>query len=599
MRDIFHVLPRADRRKISLVIALQTLMSLLDLLGVAIIGVLGALAVSGVQSSQPGGRVSFILELLQLNGRTFQQQAAFLGIAAAIILVSRTLFSVVFTRKTLFFLSRRGAALTTNLISKLLSRPLLEIQQRTTQEVVYALTSGVNSITLGVLGTGVVLISDLSLLVVMTTGLFIVDPLIALLSVITFSGIGFLIYKLMHKRAEFLGREESLLAVKSNEAIIEVLSSYREAVVRNRREYYSRTIGKKRWENADVLAELAFMPNISKYIIETTVVLGALAISAAQFILQDAAQAIATLAVFLAAGTRIAPAVMRVQQGALQIKSSIGVATPTLQLIKDLRDAHELTQITDKIPLVHSGFVSEINLVNVSLQYPGSAKFALNEVSLKIAPGSSVALVGPSGAGKTSLVDVVLGVIKPKSGKVEISGCDPIDAISKWPGAIGYVPQDVIITNGTIRENIALGYPSDEANDEIVSRVLKMAQLDTLISSYPEGADTHVGERGTRISGGQRQRLGIARALLTNPKLLVLDEATSALDGETEAAIASSIHALKGSVTIVMIAHRLSTVREADVVVYLADGRIEATGSFEEVRRRVPEFDSQAKLMGL
>jgi ABC-type multidrug transport system fused ATPase/permease subunit len=599
VRDIFHVLPRADRRKISLVIVLQTLMSLLDLLGVAIIGVLGALAVSGVQSSQPGGRVAFILELLQLNGRTFQQQAAFLGIAAAMILVSRTLFSVVFTRKTLFFLSRRGAALTTNLISKLLSRPLLEIQQRTTQEAVYALTSGVNSITLGVLGTGVVLISDLSLLVVMTAGLFIVDPLIALLSVITFSGIGFLIYKLMHKRAEFLGREESLLAVKSNEAIIEVLSSYREAVVRNRREYYSRTIGKKRWKNADVLAELAFMPNISKYIIETTVVLGALAISAAQFILQDAAQAIATLAVFLAAGTRIAPAVMRVQQGALQIKSSIGVATPTLQLIKDLRDAHELTQITDKIPLVHSGFVSEINLVNVSLQYPGSAKFALNEVSLVIAPGSSVALVGPSGAGKTSLVDVILGVIKPKSGKVQISGCDPIDAISKWPGAIGYVPQDVIITNGTIRENIALGYPSDEANDEIVSRVLKIAQLDTLISSYPEGADTHVGERGTRISGGQRQRLGIARALLTNPKLLVLDEATSALDGETEAAIASSIHALKGSVTIVMIAHRLSTVREADVVVYLSDGRIEATGSFEEVRKRVPEFDSQAKLMGL
>lgn len=599
LRDIFHVLPKSDRQKISAVIILQTLLSLLDLLGVAIIGVLGALAVSGVQSSQPGGKVSFIIELLHLNGRTFQQQAAFLGIAAAVILVLRTIFSVLFTRKTLFFLSRRGAALTTNLISKLLSRPLLEIQERTTQDAVYALTSGVNSITLGVLGTGVVLISDLSLLVVMTTGLFIVDPLIALLSVITFSGIGFLIYRLMHQRADYLGREESLLAVKSNEVIIEVLSSYREAVVRNRREYYARKIGEKRWKNADVLAELAFMPNISKYIIETTVVLGALAISAAQFILQDAAHAIATLAVFLAAGTRIAPAVMRVQQGALQIKSSIGVATPTLQLIRDLKGARELPRIDDEIPLTHNGFNSEINLVNVSLQYPGNSKFALKDISLNISPGTSVALVGPSGAGKTSLVDVILGVINPSSGKVEISGCDPIDAIRNWPGAIGYVPQDVIITNGTIRENIALGFPSDQANDQIVRTVLGMAQLEALISSYPEGSDTHVGERGTRISGGQRQRLGIARALLTNPKLLVLDEATSALDGETEAAIAGSIHALKGLVTIVMIAHRLSTVREADVVVYLADGRIEATGSFEEVRNKVPEFDSQAKLMGL
>ena len=599
IRDVFHVLPKRDRQKISMVVVLQICMGLLDLLGVAIIGVLGALAVSGVQSSQPGNKVSTFIEFMHLSGRSFQEQAAFLGITAAFILVLRTIFSVIFTRKTLFFLSRRGAALTTNLVSKLLSRPLLEIQQRTTQDAVYALTSGVNAVTLGVLGTGVVLISDISLLLVMTTGLFVVDPLIALISVLTFSGIGILVYRLMHQRAENLGREESILAVKSNEAIVEVFSSYREAVVRNRREYYAREIGKKRWKNADVLAELAFMPNISKYIIETTVVLGALAISAAQFVLQDAAHAIATLAVFLAAGTRIAPAVMRVQQGALQMKSSLGVASPTLQLIKDLRGAQELPRISDVVPLIHSGFNSEINLFNVNLKYEGNEKSALKNITLNIASGSSVALVGPSGAGKTSLVDVILGVITPDSGAVEISGCNPIEAISKWPGAIGYVPQDVIITNGTIRENIALGYPSDEANDEIVSRVLKVAQLEKLINEYPEGPDTQVGERGTKISGGQRQRLGIARALLTNPKLLVLDEATSSLDGETEAAIANAIHALKGSVTIVMIAHRLSTVREADVVVYLADGSIEAIGTFEEVRAQVSEFNSQAKLMGL
>ena len=599
LRDVFDVLPKRDRQRISFVVILQIFMGLLDLLGVALIGVLGALAVSGVQSSQPVERVSSFLDVMHLSSRTFQEQAAILAIAAASVLVFRTLFSVIFTRRTLFFLSRRGAALTTSLVSKLLSRPLLEIQHRTTQDTVYALTSGVNAVTLGVLGSGVVLISDLSLLLVMATGLFFVDPLMALLSAFAFFGIGFLIYRLMHQRAEHLGREESFLAVKSNEAIVEVLSSYREAVVRNRREYYAREIGKKRWKNAEVLAELAFMPHISKYIIETTVVLGALAISAVQFVLQDAAQAIATLAVFLAAGTRIAPAVMRVQQGALQIKASLGVATPALQLIKDLKKAEELPQISDLVPLTHAGFEPLIKLENVCLKYRGTASFALKNISLQIPPGSSVALVGPSGAGKTSLVDVILGVIRQDSGTVEISGCNPIEAISSWPGAIGYVPQDVVIINGTIRENIALGYPSAEANDEIVGRVLKTAQLDSLLDSYPNGSDTHVGERGTKISGGQRQRLGIARALLTNPKLLVLDEATSALDGETEAAIASAIHVLKGSVTIVMIAHRLSTVREADLVVYLADGQIKAMGTFEEVRIKVPEFDTQAKLMGL
>jgi ABC-type multidrug transport system fused ATPase/permease subunit len=599
IRDVLYVLPKRDRQKITLVVLLQIFMGLLDLLGVAIIGVLGALAVSGVQSSQPGNRVSQFIEILHLSGRTFQEQAAFLGIAAASILVFRTLASVVFTRRTLFFLSRRGAALTTSLVSKLLSRPLLEIQLRTTQDAVYALTSGVNAVTLGVLGTGVVLISDISLLLVMTAGLFVVDPLIATLSVFTFSGIGILIYRLMHQRAEYLGREESVLAVESNEAIVEVLSSYREAVVRNRREYYAREIGKKRWKNADVLAELAFMPNISKYIIETTVVIGALSISAAQFILQDAAHAIATLAVFLAAGTRIAPAVLRVQQGALAIKSSVGVASPTLRLIKDLENAQELPKISDTIPMNHVGFRADVNLSNVSLSYASNTNYALKDISLYIPAGSSVALVGPSGAGKTSLVDVILGVITPESGTVRISGRNPIEAISEWPGAIGYVPQDVIIANGTVRENIALGYPSSEATDEVVYKVLKMAQLEQFVRAYVDGADTSVGERGTKISGGQRQRLGIARALLTNPKLLVLDEATSALDGETEAAIAGAIHALKGSVTVVMIAHRLSTVREADLVVYMSGGRIEAVGTFEEIRLNVPEFNKQARLMGL
>ena len=199
LRQSINVLSRKDQKKIILVIVIQILMGLLDLIGVAIFGVLGALAVSGVQSTAPGNRVTAIISFLHLSSFTFQEQAAILGIIATIILVSRTLFSVIFTRRTLFFLSRRGAVISTNLVSRLLAQPLLKIQERSTQDSVYAVTNGVNAITLGVLGAGVLVVSDLSLLLVMSVGLFLVQPTIALSSILVFSLIGFLIYKLMHR----------------------------------------------------------------------------------------------------------------------------------------------------------------------------------------------------------------------------------------------------------------------------------------------------------------------------------------------------------------------------------------------------------------
>jgi ABC-type multidrug transport system fused ATPase/permease subunit len=197
------------------------------------------------------------------------------------------------------------------------------------------------------------------------------------------------------------------------------------------------------------------------------------------------------------------------------------------------------------------------------------------------------------------MVDIILGVLNPDRGSVLISGLPPLLAVSAWPGAVSYVPQDVVIVAGTIRENIALGYPIEEATDELVMGALKVAHLDEFVLSLPEGIDTQVGERGAKISGGQRQRLGIARALFTRPHLLVLDEATSSLDGETEESISDAVHALRGSTTVVVIAHRLSTIRNADRVVYLSDGKMLATGSFEEVRKSVPDFDYQAKMLGL
>ena len=315
--------------------------------------------------------------------------------------------------------------------------------------------------------------------------------------------------------------------------------------------------------------------------------------------MQDARHAVGTLSVFLAAGTRIAPAIMRLQQSAIQIRSSIGAAMPTLVLIESLKGAPPVREVDDELDVIHEGFKSNISLVSVGLTYPGKGSPALDNVSLELVPGNSLAIVGPSGAGKTSLVDVLLGVLPADSGVVSIAGKLPLNAISTWPGAISYVPQDVTISNGSFRDNVGLGYPKEVVTDELVWSALEVAQLSDFVRLLPQGLDTPVGERGTKISGGQRQRLGIARAMFTRPKLLVLDEATSSLDGQTEADISDAIQALKGIVTVVMIAHRLSTVRTADQVIYMEKGKVLARGTFEEVRSAVPDFDSQAKLMGL
>ena len=599
LKRAINVLSPVDQRKILAIMVLQILMAGLDLLGVIAIGLLGALSVSGLQSNPPGDRVSQTLEILHIQSETFQSQAVILAISALILLVGRTVLSIIFTRRILFFLSRRGAKVSADLISRLLSQPLLVVQSRTTQETVFAVTRGVVIIVLQVLATAVVWVADLALLIVMMIGLMVVDPVTAMATFTVFSLVGFFLYKFMHVLAGNLGFENSKIEIQSNEKIVEAFSSYRESVVRNRRDYYAREIGHLRYSIANTSAEMGFLPYVSKYVIESTVLVGAVLIGAAQFLLQDAAHAIATLAIFLAAGTRIAPAVLRLQQGTVLIKTALGSAAPTLDLIDALGSSPLTVNTDDKVDVLHEGFVSEISVKDVSLTYPDKSVPAIASVSLEIPAGTSIAFVGPSGAGKTTMIDILLGVLIPDSGSVLVSGLPPLLAVAKWPGALSYVPQDVVIAAGTIRENIALGYPIAEATDELISEALKIANLDEFVASLPDGIDTQVGERGARISGGQRQRLGIARAMFTRPHLLVLDEATSSLDGETEASISEAIDAMRGSTTVVIIAHRLSTVRNADKVVYLSDGKVLATGSFEEVRKAVPDFDHQAKIMGL
>jgi ABC-type multidrug transport system fused ATPase/permease subunit len=572
----------------------------LDLFGVALIGVVSALAITGVSGQVTGNRVGAVLEFMRLDGYTFETQVAILGVTAGVTLIGRTFLSIFFIRKSLFFLAHKAAVISGDLTSRVLAQPLLQMQKRTSQETLFALTGGVSSLVLGILGAVVMLASDLSLVLVMAVGLLIVDPGTAIGSFIYFTLIAFLLYRLSSTRVRSLNEAIAETSIRGNEQIIEVLSNYRESIVRNRRAFYAREFAKNRLDHSKYSAENSFIPNISKYILESSVVIGALLLSATQFVTQDARHAVATLAIFLAAGTRVAPAILRIQQGFLQIKGASGQADLTLNLAKEVENFSILEETDPVLALgTHEDFSAAITFTDVSFAYPENDIQILNKATFKISPGEFVAFVGSSGAGKSTLVDLLLGVLLPDVGQITISGKLPSNAIEGSPGAIAYVPQDVAIAIGTVRENIALGFPAEFATDERINNALKIAHLESFVQSLENKADTQVGERGTKLSGGQRQRLGIARAMFTNPKLLVLDEATSSLDAETEASVSAAIQSLRGGTTILMIAHRLATVRSADQVIYIDRGQILAKGSFAEVRAAVPDFDRQANLLGL
>jgi ATP-binding cassette, subfamily B, bacterial PglK len=251
------------------------------------------------------------------------------------------------------------------------------------------------------------------------------------------------------------------------------------------------------------------------------------------------------------------------------------------------------------VPVIHDGFTGTVTIKDLCFKYPGSENNAVQEISVQLNSGQYIAVVGQSGAGKSTFVDLLLGLHHPSSGSVQISGLDAIDAIERWPGAIGYVPQEIQLVSGSIVDNVLLGFKDNTENRKHVVNALKRAELNEYLSSNDVISDLNIGDEGGKLSGGQRQRIGIARALLTNPKILVMDEATSSLDAQTEDNIAKAVNRAKENSLVIVVAHRLATVRRADLVIYLENGAIKAQGSFDEVRKLVPDFDSQAQLMGL
>ena len=369
---------------------------------------------------------------------------------------------------------------------------------------------------------------------------------------------------------------------------------------------------------------MALVSLTPRYILELAMVGAAATIAAVAFSTESTTNATAALALFLVGGFRMLAPLNKIIFGNSQCRAAL----PSLEQVHhDLDQIDEASVGIDAVasdePTSDNGAVhvsdngavhvsdngaaspradvgvlaAHIRADHVTFSYvPG--KEVLTDLSFDVSPGESVGLVGSSGAGKSTLVDILLGLLEPDSGKVYIDG-RPLSSVGRqWRGMIGYVPQSIALFDDTIRSNVVLRAPGGD-NDEEVWRALRMSQLEETIRALPEGLDTLIGEHGTRLSGGQRQRLGVARALFCRPGVMMFDEATSALDNDTESRLTDVLESLRGTITTITIAHRLSTVRRCDRLFYLDGGRLVAQGTFAELNEDIPDFTRLVALSAL
>lgn len=573
--SVFSVLRKSDKIKLAIVSFIQVGLGLLDLVGIILIGMfiqLELLPYKGVNSNSIINVVSNLLDKMNVHG---DRHSIFIGVLAIVSLTFRTLCSVALTKRVLRFFSYRGAKISTELMSKVFRGSIISINRIQHEELLFAITRGVELLSIQVLAASVILLADATLFLIITLGLLAINPLVAIVSFVFFTGASWALYSSMGAKIKILGTKNSELAIASNGLILEAILSFREIFVKDLQNNYIQRVNRVRNEMAETIARTNFLPFFSKYSIEGLLIIGSAIILSIQILLNGSDGALTTLAIFLTAASRLMPALLRVQQGALTIKNSIGLCKPTLNLLDNVKNVSTIRE--QELPAENScqiEFVPEIIMNEVIYSYPNSSKKVVIGANLFIHPGELVVISGESGAGKSTLVDLMLGLIEPDSGSVLISGIPPKQAIQFWPGKMAYVPQEVYIFNGTIRENVAQGIPIDEVDDTFVWDALLKADLWEFVSNMPLGLESRVGERGSNLSGGQRQRLGIARALYTKPSLLVLDESTSALDDESENRIAETLMKTKGASTVVLITHRKTLIPISDQCFVINTGTI-------------------------
>ena len=609
VRKTISMLPDGKRWVLFLAAGFQISLGLLDLLGIALIGLVAAVAVSGIAPNSLPGWAQTVLEATGLDALTVSQLSVFLALAAVLVLVTKTVVSAIMTRLITRFLAHRQADLSVTLARTFMQRPLSQVQRWTTSEATYALGQGVSAATVALLGSAIIIASELFLFSIIGISLFIYDPVLTAVAGAFFAAIVLVVHRYLGRASAKNANVIKDTSIDTLSVVSEALSTYRETTVLNRRDLYVSRYDDIVSRYATASANTAFIQEAPKYILEAALYIGALLLGVIQFITKDWSAAATTTALFLAAGSRVIPSLLRLQGAGITIRNAAVMAQPTFFMFDSLEHprsrgldegasaiSHRLHEAIDSD---YQGFIADVQVRDVLMTFPDATKPVISNISFSAPPGESVALVGSTGAGKSTLADLILGVLAPDSGEILIGALPPRQAVERWPGAIAYVPQNVALVAGTVKQNVALGIPAEAIRDELVWEALRRAHLAEFLVEHREGLDTWIGERGFKLSGGQRQRLGIARALYTRPRLLILDEATSSLDAETERAITQTLAELEGQVTTITIAHRLATVRNVDQILYLEQGEVVSRGTFDEVRHESADFDRQAKLLGL
>lgn len=559
-----------EKLKILAVLVVQVLFGLIDLISLILIGLMASIATLGVSSTPAGGMTLRLVEALKLDSMTTRDQIAILALLSAGLLVLKSISTLYFSRKITYFLSRRSAIISAKLIQSYFATHFQTMNNLPHSQIQFSLANGINIIIQGIVFKLILIIVDVSLLVIIMSGLFAAEPVLAVFTLGYFAAVAYILYFLQNVKLRRLGEENSRLYAENFSALQEIVHSLREIITRNQQTNYVGRIYRNRLATSDAFAIYAFQGNLSKYVMEVALILGVIGIAAFQWFFNSSSTAAAVIAVFSVASLRIAPAALRLQQNLISMNSSYGQSKTTLELISKVKPLSEL-MFEEKIdfPTEHDGFNADISFEGVSFGYLEGKQGIIRNLSFRISQGQHVAIVGPTGIGKSTIIDLAVGLLSPLAGKIEISGINPIEVHKKWPGAVGYVPQQEYVAQGTLRSNLTRGYEDNVIPKDAVEKSLKYAQLDEFISNLPQGLDSEVTEGGRNLSGGQRQRVGLARALLTKPRLILLDEATSALDNETQNEISKAIASLKGICTVLMIAHRYESLRYCDKVLMI------------------------------
>ena len=579
---------------------LLTLRSALTFLDIAAIAAIGYLATSVATLISERSDVGPSLEIggIQLPSVSVET----IPIVATIILalfLSRALMAIALTKWSSFFIAKIESR-AAKLISEIyFGGNLSDARKYSLEEMMFAVTSGTANAFFILLNSFSTIVTEGVLFIVLVVmGILFVDPTATVAALLYFGLVALMIQFLVGSVTLRAQEQNYLSSIKLTTSVNNILSVFRELSVSGKKKRFLREISESKILATNSAAQSFFLSTLPKHIIEAALLLGVAAFFLAQLSSGDIASAIGKIGIFLAGSFRLTTALLPIQGAFLGIKGALPSAKIAQDILAGLPEFLEKQALDSKGDSEEKYLTKPIGAVfkDVTFSYPNSPYPALANVSFVIEPGSQTALMGPSGAGKSTIADMLCLLIRPTTGIV-LQITDSLELERTVGGRVSYVPQKPGMISGTILENVALGLEIEEVDRDEVIATLKAVHLGSLLEDLPLGIDTHLGKLKDSLSGGQMQRLGLARALYSKPGLLVMDEATSALDAESEYEIQKTLEEMRGKVTVVVIAHRLNTIQHADKVILLEEGRVQDSGTFKELIARNLSVEKAVELM--